>query len=230
MNNSERQPSDIFTGIILSKNKIAYDTFHIKVQSRDFSTIQYAAGYTAEIFLCNPYYSPRSRSREYAFWNYEPVYHTADFVITAEDNSVKDWMCTAQEGDSVFFRRFLNETVTDHSGNQYFLIGDHTGLSFLYEINRALAVSKKVESFIYSKHPGRLFPDLDHSFPLNFSVINPLHPENILEYIRKHFPGNIKNSRVYLAGGMKINSLISEFLQKEYSFEPKNIYLKNFRS
>ncbi|MCT2563891.1 hypothetical protein [Chryseobacterium herbae] len=227
--NSQTQSSDFFSAIILSKNKIAENTFHIRIQSRDFSQIQYAAGYTAEIFLSDPHYNPDSEIREYAFWNYEPVFHTADFAIHTDpmDQAVA-WIETVQEGDSIFFRKLSDELTLDDSGSHYFLIGDVKALAYLYEINRALAVSKKVDSLIYAERNEEVFPDLDHSFPLISHVINPLKPEKIGQIIKKKFPASTENTIVYMVGNSEISLQISNYIQGNPAFEIRKIYMKKF--
>ncbi|MET3036630.1 hypothetical protein ABXT08_11035 [Chryseobacterium sp. NRRL B-14859] len=50
-----RIPDDFFKGIIILKNKIATDSYHLKIQSRDFSKLPYATGQTVEFILNNPY-------------------------------------------------------------------------------------------------------------------------------------------------------------------------------
>ncbi|KFF25848.1 hypothetical protein [Chryseobacterium vrystaatense] len=227
--NSKIKTSDFFMGIILSKNKIAENTFHIRVQSRDFSQIQYTAGCMAEFFLSNPYYSPCSEAREYAFWNYEPVYHTADFAVNIkEKDKAADWIKAVEEGDTVFFRNISGQLMLDDSGSHYFLIGDSKALSYLYEINRALAVSKKVDSLIYTERNEELFSDLDHSFPLTFYLIDSLKPEKIIEIVKQNFPETSKNTIVYILGNTEISSLISNYLQGNSFFDIRKIYLKDF--
>lgn len=227
--NSQTKPYDIFTGVILSKNKIAENTFHVRIQSRDFSKIQYTSGCTAEIFLSDPYYDSTSEVREYAFWNYEPVYHTADFAIYLfEQDKAAEWIITVKEGDTVFFREFSNEQALDDSGSHYFLIGDSRALAYLYEINRALAVSKRVDSFIYAQQEEDLFPDLDHSFPLNFYVVNPLQPTKIVELLKENFPEGTENTIVYILGNPEISSFISNYLKDNSPFEIRKMYVKDF--
>lgn len=227
--NSQTKSSDFFTGIILFKNKIAKNTFHIRVQSRDFSQIQYISGCTAEIFLTDPYYSSISEIREYAFWNYEPIYHIADFAIHLfPEDRAAEWITTVQEGDTVFFRKLVNKFAFDDSGSHYFLIGNISALAYLYEINRALAVSKRVDTLIYMEQEEELFPDLDHSFPLTSYVINPLKPEKIVEIIKANFPESSKNTIAYILGNHKISSLIFNYLQDHSSFEIRKMYMKDF--
>ncbi|WP_223607852.1 hypothetical protein [Chryseobacterium sp. OSA05B] len=227
--NGQTQPHDFFSGMILSKNKIAENTFHIRIQSRDFSQIPYVAGYTAEIFLSDPYYNLQREIGEYAFWNYEPVYHTADFVIHANPlDKAEKWIKEVGEGDSVFFRKLSDDLILDESGSHYFLIGDVKALAYLYEINRALAVSKKVDSLIYTEREEDLFSDLDHSFPLTSYVINPLKPEKIVEIIKGNFPESSKNTIVYMVGNSEISFCISNYLQDNPAFEIRKIYMKEF--
>lgn len=74
------------SGTVLENKQIAAHTFHLKVQSDDFARMQYVAGFTVDIFLGNPFYDSHCEDRKYSFWNYEPVYHIADFAICTFSN------------------------------------------------------------------------------------------------------------------------------------------------
>lgn len=67
MSNQDKT-SERLSGIILQKDKIAEHTFHIKMQSTDFSKIKYIDSKTCNVFLTNPYYNSQSEVRKYSFW------------------------------------------------------------------------------------------------------------------------------------------------------------------
>lgn len=211
--------SDIFTGTVLLKTKIAACTYHLKIQSSDFQQEN-----MAEFFFSNPYYDPQSKVLQYAFWNYEPVYHIADFAVDTFSEEAARWIETVQKGDTVFFRQNPDEPLTDQTGEHYFLIGDSASLSRLYEINRMLSVSKTVSSLIYAEQEEDLFPDLDHSFPLNFFISNPIRSEEIIEHIRNHFPGNAKNTIAYILGNASVTETVSRYIRKNFSSGILKIY------
>ncbi|QIH32753.1 FAD-binding oxidoreductase [Sphingobacterium sp. DR205] len=220
---------EIFTGIILQKSKIAEHTIHIKIQSADFSKIKYVAGFTTDVFLSNPYYNPHSVSREYSFWNYEPVYNIADLAINTFSNGEgTDWVKGIQEGDTIFFKEPSGDLVIDQSGENYFLIGDITALSHLYEINRALAVSKEVYSLIYAGSKEDVFPDIDHSFPLKYYILRPIDSESILDLINIYFPKDSKNTVAYVLGDSENATAIYKFLKDNPDFDIQRIYFKSF--
>ncbi|MDR6922615.1 MULTISPECIES: hypothetical protein [Chryseobacterium] len=211
---------DIFMGIVLLKTKIAAHTYHLKIQSSDFLQ----QGNTAEFFFSNPYYDPQSKVHQYPFWNYEPVYHTADFAVHTFSEETSQWIKAVQEGDTVFFRQISDASEADETGEHYFLIGDVTSLSRLYEINRTLSVSKTVSSLIYAEQDEELFPDLDHSFPLNFFISKPVKPEKVIEHIRYHFPENAKNTIAYILGNASVTEVVSRYIRKDPSFRILKIY------
>ncbi|MBL3547714.1 MULTISPECIES: hypothetical protein [Chryseobacterium] len=219
------QAIHIFTGIILLKNKIAAHTYHIRIQSQDFSRIQYSPGLMIEFYLSNPYYTTKSEVQPYAFWDYDPIHHIADFAISIRD---KEWIKEVQEGDSLFFRQASEQLVPDHTGDHYFLIGDIKALSHLYEMNRALPVSKKISSLIYTEHEEEVFPDLDHSFPLKTCIINPIHAVSLQEKIQEYFPNDSQDTIVYLFGDPLIGSVICSYLKNNPLFDIRTIYLNGF--
>jgi len=220
---------EIYSGIILQKNKIAEHTYHIKVQSTDFARMHYDAGFTLDVFLSNPYDNPQSEVRPYSFWNYEPVYQVADFAINTFSNGKgAQWIQTVQKGDTIFYTAPVGEFTMDDTADHYFLIGDVTALSHLYEINRAVAVSKEVTSLIYAQHAQDFFPDLDHSYPLKTYTLKTFCAEEIIELIKKHFPRHTPNSIAYIFGDSVTTTSIYDFLKDNPAFDIRRIFVKNF--
>lgn len=225
MANLQSQPLDLFMGIILLKHKITAQTFHIKVQSPAFSQMQYTTGMMIEFYWSNPSYTTQNKSRKYAFWEYEPIRHTADFAVTFSDHEEKHWLENLQEGDLLFFKIPSNSFILDLSTDHYFLIGDVKALPGLYELNRALPVSKTITSLIYAEQESDIFPDLDHSFPLKSYCIQPIDPLKILEYIQKHFPKNIPDVIAYILGDS--STFIYEYLKNHSTFDLRNVYINS---
>ncbi|MGU3375798.1 hypothetical protein [Chryseobacterium sp. M5A1_1a] len=229
MTSLQTHPTSIFTGIVLLKKKIAKHTYHLKIQSQDFEQLQYIPGLIIEIYLSNPYYHAQTEVRKYSFWDYEAIHHIADFAITFSSDALeKEWIESVQEGDMLFFNRSSDQLFPDHTGDHYFLIGDSRALSYLYEVNRALSISKKITSFIYTQDEKEIFPDLDHSFPLSTGILDLFQPESMLEYIQKHFPKDASNTIVYLFGNSQIKSVIQTYFKDNPIFGIRSIYLNHF--
>ena len=227
MSNQKIIPN-IFTGSIIQKNKITQHVFHLKVQSTDFSNMSCVAGAIVEVLLSNTSHYQNSEAVQYPFWDYEPVYNIADFAIHTFPNSkAADWINKIQEGDSIFFKESSVELIMDESGEHYFLIGDIRSLAHLYEINRTLAVSKKIYSLVYTKNQDEFFSDLDHSFPLQSYVAKSLEPENILELINLYFPKYLKNTIVYILSNLEMTTRITDFLKNNPRFDIQHIYFYN---
>lgn len=215
----------ISTGIILLKNKIAAQTYHLRIQSQDFSQMQYVTGMMIEFYLSNPCYNTQSKSMKYTFWEYEPIRQTADFAVTVSEHEEKNWMGNLQEGDILFFKIPFHSFILDLTADHYFLIGNVKALPGLYALNRALPVSKTITSLIYAEQKRDVFPDLDNSFPLNSFSIQPIDSVKILEYIQRNFPKNIPDTIAYILGDSGI--FIYEYLKNNSSFEIRNIYINS---
>lgn len=228
MSNQEKT-FEIYSGVILQKRQIAPHTYHIKIQSAYFSRIKYQAGLAMEVFLSNPYYDSGSVARTYSFWNYEPVYNTVDLAINTFSNGRGSrWVKSVQLGDVIFFKPPSAQIPLDETADEYLLIGDVTALSHLYEIHRAIAVSKRVSSLVFSADSADFFADIDNSFPLTSIIVNSLKPELIVEHIPECFSQQTPNAIAYIFGDSKTTSLLENYLKQHPSFNLKKIHVQSF--
>lgn len=224
MNN--QKDSIIQSGTVLENKQIATHTFHLKIQSDDFSKMQYVAGFTVDIFLGNPFYDSNCENRKYSFWNYEPVYHIADFAIcTFSNGKGAEWIQKLQQGDSIYFKPPRGKLLADNNAENYLLIGDITSLSHLYEINRNLAVSKTIFSFIYAEQQADFFADIDNSFPFNHYIIKPVPSHILVDKIISNLPENLNDTIAYIFGHPEICITLHNYLKNE-----RNIHLQNLRT
>ncbi|MCP1996079.1 FAD-binding oxidoreductase [Flavobacterium sp. HSC-61S13] len=226
---SQEKTFEIYSGVILQKRQIALHTYHIKIQSAYFSRIKYQAGLAIEVFLSNPYYDSGSVARTYSFWNYEPVYNTVDLAINTFSNGRGSrWVKSVQLGDVIFFKPPSAQIPLDETADEYLLIGDVTALSHLYEIHRAIAVSKRVSSLVFSANSADFFADIDNSFPLTSIIVNSLKPELIVEHIPQCFSQQTPNAIAYIFGDSKTTSLLENYLKQHPSFNLRKIHVQNF--
>lgn len=224
-----RQKLAIHTGLVTGKRKIAAHSFHLKIQSDDFAQMQYVPGFTVDVFLGNPLVDPGCEDRKYSFWNYEPVYQTADFVIcTFSNGKGAEWVKKIKTGDPVFFRPPKGKLLADNSADNYLLIGDVTSLSHLYEINRNLAISKNIFSFIYAERQADIFPDMDGSFPFHHHIISTGQPDDIISAIIHHLPEKTDNTIAYILGHPDVCISLHRYLNQDRQFPLQQLKTKPF--
>jgi len=227
--NNQRETSIIQSGIVLECKQIAAHTFQLKVQSNDFAKMQYVAGFTVDIFIGNPFNDPNCEHRKYSFWNYEPVYHIADFAIcTFSNGKGAEWIQKLQQGDIIFFKPPQGKLLVDNSAENYLLIGDITSLSHLYEINRNLAVSKKVFSFIYAAQELDIFQDIDKSFPFIHHIIPSNSADLIVDKIINHLPKNLTDTIAYIFGHPETCIQLHNYLKHDRNIPVQNLRTKPF--
>ncbi|OIN55680.1 hypothetical protein BLX24_28800 [Arsenicibacter rosenii] len=221
-------PNDMYSGVILKKEKIAEHTFHLKVQSSDFAQMNYVPGFTADVYVGNPYDNPFCEHRKYSFWNYDPVYHTADFALcTFSNGKGARWIQSAQVGEPVYFNQPQGKLLVDNTADNYLLIGDVTSLSHLYELHRGITISKNVRSFIYTECNDDLFADIDQSFPLDCHVISAKSvTENVKQILL--LSENVENTIVYNFGDPGVCMAIHAAFKNEYHVPLKNLRTKPF--
>lgn len=223
--NNQKEPT-IQRGTVLENRQIAEHTFHLKIQSDDFSKMQYISGFTADIFSGNPIDDGFCNNRKYSFWNYEPVYNTADFAIcTFSKGKGAVWIQKLKQGNSIYFKQPRGKLLADNSAENYLLIGDITSLSHLYEIHRNLAISKSIFSFIYAEQEADFFPDIDNSFPFNHHIISPTLTDIAVSKIIGHLPQNLDNTIAYIFGHPEICIALHNYLKHH-----RNVPLQNLRT
>lgn len=227
---NQRNEPAIQMGTVVSNKQIAAHTFRLKIQSDDFAKMQYIPGFTVDIFLGNPFEVAGCEDRKYSFWNYEPVYNIADFAIcTFSKGKGAEWIKELKKGASIFFKAPKGKLLADNSAENYLLIGDVTSLSHLYEINRNLAVSKTIFSFIYAEQEADLFADIDGSFPLHHSIISiSTGIDNVVKEIIRHLPEQLDNTIAYNFGHPDICIALHNHLKQERNFHSQNLKTKPF--
>jgi len=221
------KPTTIYTAVIRKKSKIAAHSIHLQIQSADLDNLSDAAEPTLLIYLADPYQQIDTAYRQYSIWNYNAILQQADLVInTFSKGAGSQWAEQAQVGDTLYFRIGDSESAWNDQAEHYFLIGDITALAHLYEINRALPVSKTVHSIIYGKQLEDFFPDLDQSYPLERYMLNE-HPLRYIQTIvDRNLPALEQDSMALVYGESHFTSLIAAYL-KEHSKIPL-ITTKNF--
>lgn len=224
-------PTAICCGIVIQHAKIAEYTYHIKIQSVDLSSLKYLAGLTTEVYLSNPFYDSGALVRKFSVWNFDPVFNTIDFAInTKHEGPTSAWAKSLQIGDNIFFKEPKPELSLDETATDYLLIGNVTSLAYLYELNRAIAVSKNVHSLVFANDAKEIFQDIDHSFPLDSYILDFKNPAELTKLLNENLPELSKNNVAYIAGDATEVALIHNFLKSNSKFSMDKIHYKNFRT
>lgn len=217
------------SGQVMANKQIAAHTYHLKIQSDDFAKMQYIPGFTIDFFLGNPIKHPGCEDRKYSFWNYEPVYNTADFAIcTFSNGKGAEWVQKLKKNDTIFFKPPKGKLLIDNSAENYLLIGDVTSLSHLYEINRNLAINKHVFNFIYAEKKDDFFPDIDDSFPFSHHIMMPALVENTVQEVISSLPEDLSNTIAYIFGHPGVCIALHNYMKYERNFPLKNLKTKPF--
>jgi NADPH-dependent ferric siderophore reductase len=219
----------IQSGIVLANKQIAAHTFHLKIQSDDFAKMKYAAGFTVDMFLGNPFCGTPCEDRKYSFWHYNPIYNIADFAIcTFSNGKGAEWIQQLQPGESIYFKPPKGKLLADNSANNYLLIGNITSLSHLYEINRSLAVSKNIFSFIYAEQQADFFKDIDKNAPLNLYIIPPALMDKAVDKIISALPKIMDDTIAYIFGHPEICIALHNYLKLNHNMPVQNLRTKPF--
>lgn len=208
---------EIQKGELIAIRQINRHVFHLKIKSSDFAKMNYVSGFTIDIFLGDSVSFPDLESRKYSIWNYEPVHQVIDVAIcTFSKGKGANWVKKLEKGDLIYFKPPRGKLLIDENADYYYMIGDITSLSHLYEINRNISVDKKVFSFIYAHTQRDIFPDIDGSFPFDYYVIDPLIAEDVLEKIAILEPDFRGTGIAYLLGEPKtVIALHNHFKNKK---------------
>jgi NADPH-dependent ferric siderophore reductase len=220
---------EIKKGQLIEIKQINKHVFHLKIQSDDFTGMEYVPGFTLNIYLGNCENTTDFESRKYSIWNYEPIHQIIDVAIcTFSKGKGANWVKTLKTGNTLYFNPPRGKLIIDNSADYYYLIGDITSLSHLYEINRNLSIDKKVFSFIYAHNQKDIFPDIDGSFPFNYYVISPLIPEVVKQKINAlepHFEGE---GIAYILGEPKTVIALHEHFKNKKEWDIKKLRSKPF--
>ncbi|WP_413534034.1 hypothetical protein [Empedobacter brevis] len=221
--------STIYCGTVIHHSQIAKNIYHIKLQSTNLAKFRYVAGLTLEVYLSNPYANAESLFQKFSVWNFEPVFNTIDIVInTRHKSETAIWIKSVQIGDKVFFKEPIVELVLDDTAAEYLFIGNIASLPYFYELNRSIAISKKIHSIIFTTNISQIFPDIDHSFPLSTYFLDAQNPEDILKLLKLHLPKLANKIVAYVLAEPNEIALINNFLKtNSKDFIPK-IYSKSF--
>ena len=220
---------DIQKGQLIDIKQINKHIFHLKIQSSDFEKMEYIPGFTLNIFLGDYTIFPDLETRKYSIWNYEPIHQIIDVAIcTFSKGKGANWVRTLKNDDIIYFEPPKGKLLADDSADYYYLIGDVTSLSHLYEINRNLSLHKKVFSFIYAYNQRDIFPDLDGSFPFDHYIINPLVPEVVKQKISVLKPQIDGNGMAYILGEPKTVVVLCDYFKNEKNWDTKKLKAKPF--
>ncbi|AQX07961.1 siderophore-interacting protein [Elizabethkingia ursingii] len=169
--------------------------------------------------------------RRFMLWSYDAMRNIADITIhPSPDKELYNWLGDLQNGKIIKWMNPEEMMLQESNTECYYLIGNADAQSFFYQFNRNLPFSSTVNSFIYSRHTGEFFPDVDGSYPLNYHIVYPYSPERVLDLFRSDFIRTSRDFRIILAGSDEVNKLFTNFFKKEWATTEDQVRIVNFNN
>ncbi len=223
-------------GTIILKEKIAANTYHLRVQGDGIKNLDYIPGQHMKVVVgLNRDAAQNDKVRSYSIWDYHWAKGILDLAVcTFSDGLGAKWIENVQLDDDFYF--FLKTTLTaDNSALNYFFIGDVSTLAHFYKVRRSLASDKKIFSFIYSDNEADFFPDIDGNKPFKFYTkpSNKKSPAPI-EFLQEKISSVIKaqknsnNSIAYIGGDARVCAALPPFFIQNFNWKPEQIKMKSF--
>ncbi|OPB96890.1 siderophore-interacting protein [Elizabethkingia meningoseptica] len=226
----KKELQNINRGEVVYHKKITTTSWHIKIR------MPYSLGLDMSK---NPWYvipvligynkqgSPIFR--RFILWNNDVVHNVADVIIhPTPDKELYTWLGELRNGKIIKCLEPEEMCVQESIAECYYLIGNADAQSFFYLFNRNLPFSSTVNSFVYSRHTGEFFPDVDGSYPLSYHIIYPYSSERVLDLFRNNFIKGRKGFMILLAGSDEVNKLFVHFFKKEWKVTDEQIKVISF--
>ncbi|MBS1494042.1 MAG: SIP domain-containing protein [Bacteroidetes bacterium] len=231
--------------VVISKEKIAGHTYHLKVRGDDIKSIDYTPGMHMKVAV---QWSDDSlqdvKLRSYSIWDFDSDKGTIDIAVCTHSNGLgSKWIEEVEAGDDFYF--FLKKTlVADNSAGNYFFIGDISTLGHFYKVRRALSPDKKVFSFV-SGNETDFFSDLDGSKPFDFYMLpSDKHLPAPIEFLKEKITetlntlhqksaentNSLRNESfiAYIGGDARVCAELTAFFTRKLGWHPSQIKMKSF--
>ena len=230
--------------VIISNEKIAGHTYHLKVQGDDIKNIDYTPGMHMKVVVDSSDDSLLNiKLRSYSIWDFDSEKGTIDIAVCTHSSGLgSKWIEQAEAGNDFYF--FLKKTlVVDDSADNYFFIGDISTLGHFYKVNRALPENKKVFSFMYGNETD-FFSDIDGAKPFDFY---PLPSDRNLpapiEFLEEKITGTLDKLHkeysikpeassgsciAYIGGDARVCAELTAFFTRKLGWHPTQIKMKSF--
>ncbi len=232
--------------VIISNEKIAAHTYHLKVQGEDIKNIDYTPGMHMKVVVDSSDDSLQNiKLRSYSIWDFDSEKGTIDIAVCTHSSGLgSKWIEQAEAGNDFYF--FLKKTlIVDDSADNYFFIGDISTLGHFYKVNRALPKDKKVFSFMYGNETD-FFSDIDGTKPFDFYPLPsdkhlPAPIDFLIEKITNtlnelHFQNATANKELttgnytiaYIGGDARVCAELTAFFTRKLGWHPTQIKMKSF--
>lgn len=190
-------------GEIVAKEKLTQSAYKITIRSEAVRTMDFVPGCFIRlgVGIGKQLHSKKDMARSYSIWDIDREHNIFSLAIATHSKGIgAQWAKNCKVGDTVYYKTKTGTFTVDHTADRYLLIGDLSALSHLYVIHRSLSDDKQVESIIYNHDVTELYPDIDHTTPLNFYAIDENNPQAIIAEIEKRMP-TLKGAKMaYIAG------------------------------
>lgn len=210
---------------VVAHQRIAAHTYHVRLAGEALRHLPYVPGYTVQVLLGGP----GAPDRKYSVWNYEPEAGLLDLAIcTFSGGAGAHWVQRLRVGMPVLLQAPRGKLTLLDGYQTYYLVGDATALSHLYELHRNLRLSQQPVGCVYLQAEADLYPDLDGSHPLPHRVFQPLRPADVVAYVRELLPPTPGHDVAYLTGDPATCVALTRLFREEWGLPPQQVRTKPF--
>lgn len=210
---------------VIMHRRVAAHTYHVRLVGEALRRLPYVPGYTVNVLLGGS----GSPHRKYSVWNYEPEAGLLDLAIcTFSGGAGAHWVQQLQLGAPVLLQPPRGKLTLLDGYDTYYLLGDATALSHLYELHRNLRLNQQAVSCVYLHDEADLYADLDGSYPLLHRVFRPLRPEQVVAHVRELLPPAPGHDVAYITGDPATCVALTRLLREEWGLPPQQVRTKPF--
>ena len=218
--------------VVISKNKIAKNVFHLRIKDSCLEKINYKVGQHLHVLV-----QPEIKgsviditvNRNYSIWNHSIREGILDLAICNNSEGIgAKWIDNLKCKDFVYFTKPTGNFILSAKAQNHVFIGDNSALSHFYFMKRNLTSRETFLGLIYGLDRENYFSDLDHTFPFNFidqgSNLIPILEKKIESTTK----GDFQETKVYIGGNGDIGIELYRLLKEKYQLKKGNIIIKPF--
>ncbi len=212
------------TASVVAHRRVAAHTYHVRLVGEALRQLPYVPGYTVDVLLGGS----GAPHRKYSVWNYEPAAGLLDLAICTFSAGAGARWEQLRVGMPVLLQPPRGKLTLLDGYDTYYLLGDATALSHLYELHRNLRLNQQAVGCVYLHDEADLYADLDGSYPLPHHVFRPLRPEQVVARVRELLPPAPGHDVAYVTGDPATCVALTRLLREQWGLPPQQVRTKPF--
>jgi NADPH-dependent ferric siderophore reductase len=213
--------------LLIHKEKIARNTFHLRMKLSGDSFRNYVPGQHIRI-LTESNNSAAINLRTYSIWNINKEKQEVDLAVCTFSNGPgSQWIKQINVGDTVYFGGPMGKLTIDLTADNYLFLGDISALAHLYKLRRQLNPGQDSIGITYADDEGDFFADIFSD--TRFDFVRSLNDHvQIIKKALNYLVSPKMNTIAYIAGEASFCVELNAYLRKELNWDTKQIKTKPF--